>query len=283
MPDIKALIDHVVISVGEALDAGRERYKQLGFTLTERGHHSHGSSNHLIMFDNDYLELLGYEPKNHERALPLLGPFRGLSGLVFKTDDAQSLYSKLASRGLALEGEGPKAFFRPVALPDGSTPQAHFRTVRLDPSATPNGRIYFCQHHNPELVWRDEWQHHANGVRSISRVVIEARDPQTSICLLQKAFAIAAPLAVKGGLRLQAGHAFVDYLSPEAAEAEFPGALAPRPNQGDRKIALTLRTDDLEQTRCVLHQGGIAFTDTQQNTVLVPASEAFGVALVFTA
>ena len=40
--------DHAVIAVRD-LDAAQDTYTRMGFTLTPRGHHSTGSSNHNIM------------------------------------------------------------------------------------------------------------------------------------------------------------------------------------------------------------------------------------------
>ena len=56
----KVLIDHVVVTVGDQLEATADRYQRLGFSLTERGHHTLGTSNHLAIFETDYLELLGF-------------------------------------------------------------------------------------------------------------------------------------------------------------------------------------------------------------------------------
>lgn len=61
VPTPKAVLDHVVINVADQLDAASALYRRLGFQLTERGHHSLGSSNHLAIFGENYLELLGYE------------------------------------------------------------------------------------------------------------------------------------------------------------------------------------------------------------------------------
>ena len=35
-------------------------------------------------------------------------------------------------------------------------------TVRLMPGTVPDGRLYFCHHFTRDLVWRDEWRHHAH-------------------------------------------------------------------------------------------------------------------------
>lgn len=63
------ILDHAVINVADQLDSASARFRRLGFQLTERGHHSLGSSNHLAIFGENYLELLGYETgKGSQRA-----------------------------------------------------------------------------------------------------------------------------------------------------------------------------------------------------------------------
>ena len=53
-------IDHAVVMVKD-LDKAAENWKRLGFTVSPRGTHSAqmGSGNYTIMFDPDYIELLG--------------------------------------------------------------------------------------------------------------------------------------------------------------------------------------------------------------------------------
>src|SRR5512134_1072217 len=50
-------IDHVVLVVRD-LDAARDTFERMGFTVTPRGHHTIGSQNHCVMFGHDYIELL---------------------------------------------------------------------------------------------------------------------------------------------------------------------------------------------------------------------------------
>ena len=52
-------LDHVVINTLFDMDRSATLMSQLGFTLTPRGYHSLGSINHLMMFEHDYLELIG--------------------------------------------------------------------------------------------------------------------------------------------------------------------------------------------------------------------------------
>ena len=71
----------------------------------------------------------------------------------------------------------PQQFSRPVEA-GGETRDAVFRTTRLPRSASPAGRLYFCQHLTRDLVWRDEWRHHANGAVGVARAVIAAEEPE---------------------------------------------------------------------------------------------------------
>jgi len=56
--------DHAVVVVHDQMDQAVERFRAMGFFVTERGHHSLGTINHLIILDNSYIELLGYLPEN---------------------------------------------------------------------------------------------------------------------------------------------------------------------------------------------------------------------------
>lgn len=281
MSEIIPQIDHVVVTVSNQLDAAKEQYEKLGFTLTKRGHHSLGTSNNLTIFGTTYLELLGYEPQNADKVDSGWRFDNGLTGLVFKTKDADSLYQSLVQHGVKVDGTGPKAFFRPVELDDGTQPEARFRTVRLDPSYTPNGQIFFCDQLTPQLVWRPEWQNHANGVTNIIRVVIEAADPAKSIDLLKRTFPTAKITTIEGGLRLNADGKSVDYITPSESHRHFGNALAKANNQQDRKIALTFATTSLTLIKSVLQHNSIPFIE-HSHRIIVPASETFGVVMEFT-
>ena len=165
-------LDHTVINVGSGMDGAEAAFSGLGFVITPRGYHSTGSYNHLMMFGTDYLELLGLpEGADHQRPDIANAP-NGINGLVFKTDDADETYAHLQSIGQA--GDPPRSFSRPVDV-DGGTKDAKFRTVTVRADVYPGGRVYFCEHGTPELVWRPEWQSHANGTVAIPEFVVASK------------------------------------------------------------------------------------------------------------
>ena len=274
-------IDHVLVNVNDRLDDAARAYKRLGFVLTPRGHHSVGSSNHLAIFGNDYLELLGYEPQNAAKAAGLWGDLTGLAGIVFKTDDAEALYADLKARHIPLKDTAPLPLSRPVELPNGTKRDARFRTVHLDPKAVTSGRIFFCQHLDPDLVWRSEWQTHPNAVTGIASVVIAARDPARSINLLADVFGPERIVHIDGGQRLQAEGANIDYLLPDAARSAFGDELPTGANYADRKVALVLNTASRTAAHQALERGGIRFRTRPDGVLLTLPGEAAGVILAF--
>src|SRR5262249_51895635 len=186
-------LDHVVVNVRDQIDGGLETYRRLGFTMTPRGYHTLGSMNHLAIFGTEYLELIAAAPGETRRAEILGAPF-GLNGLVFGTDDSAATYAALHEARVPVEE--PLEFSRPVELPSGPR-DATFRTVRLTPGTVSSGRVYFCHHFTRDLVWRDEWRHHANGAIGVSRAVIAAREPSAVGGLFSRMFGppARAPMA----------------------------------------------------------------------------------------
>lgn len=183
-----AELDHVVINTLTQMDAAADLFAALGFQLTPRGHHSLGSINHLMMTEGAYLELVGVPDTGLQRQDVLASP-RGLNGLVLQTENADETAAALAAAGFA--PQGPVAFSRPVAI-DGREADARFRTVRFPPDTFPGGRVYFCQHLTPELVWRPEWLVHPNGFTGIDQFEIENPEPEVQAALLARAFGVTA-------------------------------------------------------------------------------------------
>jgi 4-hydroxyphenylpyruvate dioxygenase-like putative hemolysin len=165
---LQLAIDHVVIAVRD-LDAAAAGFRALGFTLTPRGFHSIGSQNHCIMFAGTYVELLA-APVEH----PWLDYYRrflrqhgdGLAAVALATRDADAAYAELRAHGVA--AKSPMDLSRPV---EGGV--ARFRLVQID--GTPG--VFVCQHLTRELVWRREWQAHANGAAELVGISLAATKP----------------------------------------------------------------------------------------------------------
>ncbi|MGC8477038.1 MAG: VOC family protein [Acetobacteraceae bacterium] len=267
------LLDHAVIGLGTALDAGEVAFRRLGFALTPRGHHTLGSMNRLAVFGTDYIELLA-APADSPRREVVDGP-RGLAALVFATRDADGAFAALEAAGVP--AMPPQRFSRPVTL-DGATRDAVFRTVRLPADMVPAGRFYFCEHATPELVWHDAWRRHPNRVTGIAEAVIAAADPAGLAGLFARMFGAEMLRAEADGFVLALGLARCHVVGAAAARARFGAVAAGR---SDFMAALVLRSASLEQTRAALAAGGVAMAALPGGGILVAAEDACGVALGF--
>jgi hypothetical protein len=270
-------LDHVVVNVRDQIDAGLQTYQRLGFTMTPRGYHTLGSMNHLAILGTEYLELIAAKPGDTRRAEVLASPF-GLNGLVFGTDESASVYAALNTAGVPVEP--PLEFSRPVELSDGAR-DATFRTVRMKAGTVPAGRLYFCHHFTRDLVWRDEWRHHANGAVGVDRAVIAARDPTSLRALFVRMFGADAVRQSGAGCSLAVGLSRFDVITPAELAGEYGDAAPGGDGRDEYMAALTIRTRSLEVAAAALQSGGIAGVRRDADRIVVPASAAFGVTLEF--
>lgn len=267
---MKAQLDHLVVDVHDRLDEGRKRWEALGFHVTPRGRHSLGSANHLMILGTDYLELLGWEGGAPPR--PELADFPiGLNGLVFRDWNHEELYPALKARGVPVQE--PRSFIRPVGLEDGSIAgDARFTTTRLERGAGAlDGRIYYCQHYTPELVWREEWRRHANTAQEVSRVVIASKDAGKPMGLLGAMF----PGAVQGST-LGLGTAKVEAV-PHASLGDL---LPVAGGRGDYLALIGFRCADMARCEAALKAGGVPYRKQGAALQVLPA-ETMNVALEF--
>jgi hypothetical protein len=177
-------LDHVVINTLFDMDRAAALTSQLGFTLTPRGFHSLGSINHLMVFEKHYLELIGLPSGTDVLRKDVLESPLGLNGLVFQAGDIDTCISQLRDSGLAVIE--PQSFSRPVTI-DGVEQLARFRTVRTAPDLFEAGRVYYCHHYTPELVWHRGWMSHANASSGLSELVIVSSMIETDVPRYAKA------------------------------------------------------------------------------------------------
>jgi hypothetical protein len=272
-----ATLDHVVINARDDMDRAADIYRRLGFTLTERGYHSLGSMNHLAMFGTDYLELIALPRGASSGRIDLLDYPLGLNGLVFGSEDSTATYQALAKAGVPVEP--PMEFTRPVTV-DGAQRDARFRTVRVKTGVVPYGRVYYCHHFTRDLVWRDEWRHHANGVVAVVRALIVESDPAAGAKLYSDMFGADAVRELAHGRRVVIGNSRLDVVTETALKEAFGAAV---PDAHERKAymaGLTFRTVSLAKVARALRVGKIDFVQSP-GRMIVPAREALNAALEF--
>jgi hypothetical protein len=276
-------IDHVVIAVADIARAAAS-FGRFGFTLTPRGRHTTGSENHCIMFERDYFELLGV-PVAHPVTRyyqKFLEQGDGLAALALATDDARGFHDELAADGIP--ADAPVDFSRPVQLAHG-TFDAAFRITQLAAEAAPAGRIFACQHFTREVVWRPEYQQHANRVTGLAGIVAVADPAQLHEVAERYAsiFAVAPRPGTIGAapcFDVDTGNTPFSFTTADGLAQLLPGlATVTRPQPCF--AALYFRTASVAAVREVLRAGGVACIELSPQAIAVASEHGHGVALVF--
>ncbi len=274
-------IDHAIVGVRK-LEAARRQWAKLGFTITPRGRHKGwGTANYCIMFETDYVELLGIvDPAAFTNKLDRFLKIReGLMGLAFSTETAEEVSAALDAASIAYKG--PADLSRLLELPEGEVEPA-FKLVYLN-GATPGVSSFVCQHLTRDLVWRPEWTRHANGVTGIDSMTVVVRNtgaPRAG----WKAFLGEDAITEMGEQEFSAmvGRTELRFLTEDAARAALP-ELRRRKWRPPFIAGLALSVTDPAETVRALEAGGIGYSRKDDQTVAVRGSQANGVSLEFCA
>src|SRR5579871_508054 len=207
-------IDHLVLAVND-LDAARDAYRRMGFTLTPPAQHPWGTANSLVQLQGNFLELLAIaEPAKIPAPAPghfsfgafseaFLKRHQGLSMLVFQSGDARRDQDEFSARGL--QTYEPFDFSRQARLPDGSLKTVAFSLAFVTEPRMPDAAVFTCQQHAPEFFWKPEYQRHANGARDVVEVVMHANDPAGFAEFFGKLVEPDAVSRSEGALRVSLG------------------------------------------------------------------------------
>jgi len=286
---MRRAIDHLVLPVGD-LEAARETYRRMGFTLTPTAHHPWGTANSLVQLQGNFLELLAVtEPEKIPAPAPgefSFGAFsqaflkkrQGLSMLVFQSLDARRDQAEFAARGL--ETYAPFDFSRQAKLPDGSMATVAFSLAFVTDPRMPDAAFFTCQQHAPQYFWKPDYQRHANGARSVMEVVMLANAPGDLADFFGKLVEPDAVSRSEGALTVTLDGGTLSILDATRLGARFPGTRLRDILRKPYFAGYSIAVDDLEVAEGILNRNGIA-TKRAGDCVRVAAEHAFGAVIEF--
>ncbi len=284
-------IDHLVLAVND-LEAAREAYRRMGFTLTPPAQHPWGTANSLVQLQGNFLELLAIADA---QKIPVPEPGRfsfgafnqtflkrrqGLSMLVFQSGDARSDQAEFKTRGL--ETYEPFDFSRQAKLPDGSLKTVAFSLAFVTEPRMPDAAFFTCQQHAPEFFWKPEYQRHANGARAVVEVVMLANDPGSFAEFFGKLAEPGAVTRSEGALKVALGGGALTLLDATRLAQRFPGIrlrdVLRKPHFAGYSIAVA----DLGTAEDVLKRNGIPAA-RHADRLQIAAEQGFGAVIEFAA
>ncbi len=270
-------IDHTIVGVRD-LAAARETYEKLGFRLTPRGRHvGWGTANHCIMFEHDYVELLGIvDAKQFTNQLDsFLEGGEGLMSIALGTRDADATYA--AWQAATLKPAAVAELGRRME-PDL---ELRFKNVMVPNEATGGLRMFACAALNPELMRRPDWLSHPNGSIAISSITVAAETPGKLFDAMAKVFGEAALTETDDTLAVHTGGGVLLFATPDDLEMLHPELRSILDEAVPRATVLTLKVRDIEQTAAWLTDAGIRFQRQANGVIGLPAASANGVLLEF--
>jgi len=266
-----------VITV-RGLDSAQQSFMRMGFTLTPRGQHTLGSQNHCVMFGHDYFELLMVPQRlpGREYYYDFARIADGLAAIALKTDNARGAYGELSAAALA--PTEPVDFSRPVQLPQGAK-NASFRITQLGLEQTPGGQVFLCQHFTREVVWRPEYQTHANGATGLAAIAILSDEVAATAAAYERLFDVKAKV-IDEGLLVNTGDTPIAVVGERALAKRLPGIWISARHRPCMAV-LFIHVGDRNTAEKALRAGGLHPKRMPDGSVALGALEAHGVAIVF--
>jgi hypothetical protein len=256
------VLDHVGL-FAPTMDRAAEALTRLGFRLTPLTPQRHrlvpgaplvaaGTANRLALLRRGYIEILTAISDTPVAAQlrAAIRRYAGLHLIAFGTGDATASHASLAENGFA-----PQPLIELERTVDARTGEAvaRFSVVRVAPGAMAEGRIQYCQHHTPELVWQARWLEQPNRAQALSDVLLCVDDPATAAARYGRFTGRAAQesggnrlLELDRGRLVLTDRRGLARLLPHAAAPALPFMAA---------IAVT--TDDLGASAAALRNGDI--------------------------
>jgi len=278
-------LDHVGLFVPDMPGAARAM-ERLGFSLTPYTVQRHtlatgelavtGTANRLAILRLGYIEMLtavGDTPLA-DQMRGAIARYPGAHLIAFGSADADATHRRLSA-----EGFQPLPLVRlqrGAATPDGER-LARFSVVRVPPGRMPEGRMQFCQHHTPELVWQTQHQQHANRASALTDILLCVDAPAEAAARYERFLGLAAQ--ARDGFRLlELARGRLHLFDPPGLR-EATGITAP----ATPSIAgFCLTSADLGATRALLGERAVA-QRTLAPDVIAVSPEAIATTIILMA
>lgn len=160
-------LDHIVVAAPD-LERTADAWRELGFTLTGRGHHdSWATANYCVMFGDHYIELLG---RNASGPLPpgldaCLAGGGGIFAMALGASEGAAAAEFLDACGVDPLPVEPLSRMATGPVADQ---KVHFELVHPREPDALGLRSFVCAQKTRDLIWQPSLLDHANGAVEIT-------------------------------------------------------------------------------------------------------------------
>lgn len=278
LPSVTGL-DHYIIRTND-LAQSSDTYARLGFGLAPQGRHHKGTRNQTIILDATYLELLYFpdELKATSRFNTFADAYEGAVSVALQTNDSFAVHAEL--KALGFDPVEPISGGRPVVLPSGSF-DASWANTDFPNEVVALPSFFTCGHHTRQLVYRPEWQHHANTARRVERVIVVHPEPASLADAYTRLFGELSVSVRAGQLDVRRGNLRLQVLDVDTFSRRFPGIDIPPGHRHGWFAGSVIGVRDLDRTRTVLVERGVPFEAGAEGALVPPLHATAGALLAF--
>lgn len=278
-------LDHVAHFVPH-IDSASHALARLGFTLTPYSAQSHrlepggplvpaGTGNRCVMLAEGYLEFLtptGDTPVANQLRTAIQR-YVGVHLVAFGTAAPDIDHARLTRAGF--QPLAPVALQRHIDTLSGPD-TARFTVVRVPPGAMAEGRVQYCRHLTPRLLWQQRWLAHANGANALRGVLLCVEDPQQAAQRYARYTGLLPH--VSGGMwRIDTARGALLFVDPARCERRFGNT----PPSLPWIAGCVLASGSLPATRACLRDAGFPVNDLEAGRFCVALPPELGGLMVF--
>ena len=273
------IIDHVLIAVRD-LDAAKDTFERLGFKVTPEGRHpGRGTSNRLVVFRGEYLELIAVHDPEGDLFRPNLPSFlderEGLFIFSMGTSDVSERFRAVRNAGVLITD--PVKGSRQAG---DATAAYSWTQAEIDPEAMPGSQTFFIQHdHTIEERYSEppDPTNHPNGVIGIASLSLAVKDADEAARRWTDVIGLERASEGANCVRLRFGNSSLDFRQPDGGDAL--GDFIETWGEGPYRIAFSC--EDLDATEALLRGNRVEGVKREGNTLVVPPESAQGVRMSF--
>jgi len=269
-------IDHAVVGVRD-LERARSTYERLGFATTPRGRHlGQGTGNYCVMFEDDYIELLGLvDPDQPAHGLDrFLEEREGMLALALRSSDAEATRSAWREAGLEPELRDLGRVLEPET-------ELRFQNVKLPPQATGGVPLFACAHLTPEAMRQPAWLEHPNGAIGIASMTAAVEEPGALVEPMSQVFGSTNLTETDDTLAVHTGHGILLFATPDDLDMLHPHLEMLDIDERPTLATLSLLVRDLAQTAAWLEAQKIPFSRDRRGMIGLAPDLTNGVMLEF--
>lgn len=280
MPNAQYGIDHPVITIRD-LEKARDQFRKLGFAPNPVGFHPWGTTLSLLMFKDNFIELISVNDPSKfgtnsvggfcygRNVGKFLDRVEGLGLVALHSKDGKGDHQSLVNKGLVSQGQID--FRRDMKKPDGTPDVAIVSLGLFLNDQQRDVSNFICHQHRPELIWVPAWQNHPNGVDAVTAVTYVAERP---LELAERYVAFYGEDRVKQSSDLveaDSGCGVIRIASPERVFEMFGPVGLPNWN-GDTAphgIGITVSTPRFDELPALWSEGGISWSIGPKGTYII--------------